>query len=155
MQLNVMSAPLVAFLAGDPGRRALAGDQLYLDLDLSHDNLPAGSRLTIGDPPCAVVIEVTDQPHTGREVRRALRGRGDAVRQRRRGPPAAAARAQRPGRRARSRPPRRPGDRDAPLTRGPDDGTPAPRGGPFVVRVSGGASVVGVSGSGRPAATAR
>ena len=40
MQLNVMNGPLVAFLAGDPGRRALAGDQLYLDLDLSHDNLP-------------------------------------------------------------------------------------------------------------------
>src|SRR4051812_37095754 len=32
MQLNVMSARMVAFLAGDPGRRALAGDQLYLDL---------------------------------------------------------------------------------------------------------------------------
>ena len=66
MQLNVMSAPLVAFLAGDPGRRALAGDQLYLDLDLSHDNLPAGSRLTIGHPQVrGAVIEVTDQPHTG------------------------------------------------------------------------------------------
>ena len=66
MQLNVMSAPLVAFLAGDPQRRPLAGDQLYLDLDLSHDNLPAGSRLTIGDPAQrGAVVEVTDQPHTG------------------------------------------------------------------------------------------
>ncbi|GAA4409099.1 MOSC domain-containing protein [Fodinibacter luteus] len=66
MQLNVMSAPLVGFLAGAPGRRALAGDQLYLDLDLSHDNLPAGSRLTIGDPALRfAVIEVTAQPHTG------------------------------------------------------------------------------------------
>ena len=66
MQLNVMNAPLVAFLAGVPGRRALAGDQLYLDLDLSHDNLPAGSRLTIGDPTTrGAVIEVTEQPHTG------------------------------------------------------------------------------------------
>jgi hypothetical protein len=66
MQLNVMNGPLVAFLAGDPGRRALAGDQLYLDLDLSHDNLPAGSRLTIGDPRTrGAVIEVTEQPHTG------------------------------------------------------------------------------------------
>ncbi|HET6968694.1 MAG TPA: hypothetical protein VFI44_10470 [Ornithinibacter sp.] len=66
MQLNVMSAPLVAFLAGDPARRALAGDQLYLDLDLSHDNLPARSRITIGDPGArGAVIEVTDQPHTG------------------------------------------------------------------------------------------
>jgi hypothetical protein len=61
MQLNVMSARMVAFLAGDPDRRALAGDQLYIDLDLSHDNLPAGTRLGIGE----AVIEVTAQPHTG------------------------------------------------------------------------------------------
>ena len=66
MQLNVMSARMVAFLAGDPSRRALAGDQLYLDLDLSHENLPAGSRLTIGDPTVrGAVIEVTEPPHTG------------------------------------------------------------------------------------------
>ena len=66
MQLNVMSARMVGFLAGDPQRRALAGDQLYVDLDLSHDNLPAGSRLTIGDPQVrGAVIEVTEQPHTG------------------------------------------------------------------------------------------
>ncbi len=65
-QLNVMSARLVAFLAGDPQRRALAGDQLYVDLDLSHDNLPGGSRLTIGDPAIGgAVIEVTEPPHTG------------------------------------------------------------------------------------------
>lgn len=66
MQLNVMSGPLSSFLAVDPGRRSLAGDQLHVDLDLSHDNLPAGSRLTIGDPQRrGAVIEVTDQPHTG------------------------------------------------------------------------------------------
>jgi MOSC domain-containing protein YiiM len=66
MQLNVMSARMVAFLAGDPARRALAGDQLYLDLDLSQDNLPAGTRLTIGDPHVrGAVIEVTEVPHTG------------------------------------------------------------------------------------------
>ena len=66
MQLNVMSARMVAFLAGDPERRPLAGDQLYLDLDLSHDNLPVGTRLTIGDPAVrGAVIEVTAPPHTG------------------------------------------------------------------------------------------
>ena len=66
MQLNVMSARMVSFLAGDPERRPLAGDQLYLDLDLSHDNLPVGSRLTIGDPAVrGAVIEVTEPPHTG------------------------------------------------------------------------------------------
>ncbi len=61
MQLNVMGARIVAFLSGDPDRRALAGDQLYVDLDLSVANLPAGTRLALG----AAVIEVTDQPHRG------------------------------------------------------------------------------------------
>jgi MOSC domain-containing protein YiiM len=61
MQLNVMSARLVAFLARDPSRRALAGDQLYVDMDLSHANLPAGTRLAIGE----AVIEVTAEPHLG------------------------------------------------------------------------------------------
>lgn len=61
MQLNVMNARVVAFVAGEPERRALAGDQLYLDLDLSQDNLPPGTRLSLG----TAVIEVTPQPHTG------------------------------------------------------------------------------------------
>jgi hypothetical protein len=61
MQLNVMSFRMAAFLAGDPDRTALAGDQLYVDLDLSHANLPAGTRLGIGD----TVIEVTAEPHLG------------------------------------------------------------------------------------------
>ncbi len=61
MQLNIMNARAAALVAQDPQRWALAGDQLYLDLDLSGANLPAGTRLAIG----AAVIEVTDQPHTG------------------------------------------------------------------------------------------
>jgi MOSC domain-containing protein YiiM len=61
MQLNVMNARTVALLAGSTERRALAGDQLYLDLDLSEANLPAGTRLELG----SAVIEVTAQPHTG------------------------------------------------------------------------------------------
>lgn len=66
MQLTIMSSAVIGFLARDPGRRALAGDQLYVDLDLSHDNLPAGSLLTIGDlPGGGAVVEVTDQPHRG------------------------------------------------------------------------------------------
>lgn len=65
-QLNVMSARMVAFLAADPDRRPLAGDQLYLDLDLSQDNLPVGARLVIGDPDNGgAIIEVTGPPHTG------------------------------------------------------------------------------------------
>ena len=61
MQLNVMNSRVVTLLAQDPDRRALAGDQLYLDLDLSEANLPAGTRLALG----TATIEVTDQPHTG------------------------------------------------------------------------------------------
>ena len=48
-------------VAGGTERMSLAGDQLYVDLDLSDDNLPPGTRLSIGD----AIIEVTDEPHTG------------------------------------------------------------------------------------------
>jgi hypothetical protein len=42
-------------------RWPLAGDQLYIELDLSTDNLPPGTRLAIG----SAAVEVTAQPHTG------------------------------------------------------------------------------------------
>ena len=61
MQLNIMSSRVIALLAGHPDRWPLAGDQLYIDLDLSAANLPPGTRLALG----SAVIEVTDQPHTG------------------------------------------------------------------------------------------
>lgn len=61
MQLTVMNARAVALVAQDPARWTLAGDQLYVDLDLSGANLPAGTRLGVG----TAVIEVTTQPHTG------------------------------------------------------------------------------------------
>lgn len=61
MQLNIMNARVASLVAVDPERRALAGDQLYVDLDLSPENLPPGTRLAIGD----AVIEVTAPPHTG------------------------------------------------------------------------------------------
>jgi hypothetical protein len=62
MQLNVINARFARLIAGSsPERWALAGDQLYVDLDLSEAALPAGSRLAVG----TAVIEVTDQPHTG------------------------------------------------------------------------------------------
>ena len=61
MQLNVMNARVIALLAQRKDRWALAGDQLYIDLDLSAENVPPGTRLRLGE----AVIEVTDQPHTG------------------------------------------------------------------------------------------
>ena len=59
----VISAKYAAAgVTGECARRwALAGDQLYIDLDLSDANLPPGTRLAIG----SAVIEITDQPHTG------------------------------------------------------------------------------------------
>lgn len=64
MQLNVMHHGFVQFLAQDAEREELAGDQMYVDLDLSHDNLPAWSELHIGGPDGAV-IAVTEVPHKG------------------------------------------------------------------------------------------
>ena len=56
-----MNARAAQAIAGSEERRPLAGDQLYVDLDLSIENLPAGTRLAVGD----AVIEVTPEPHTG------------------------------------------------------------------------------------------
>jgi hypothetical protein len=61
MQLNVMNSRVVDLVAQHESRWHLAGDQLFVDLDLSDTNLPAGTRLAIGQ----TVIEVTAQPHTG------------------------------------------------------------------------------------------
>lgn len=61
MQLNIMNARVIALLAGHPDRWKLAGDQLFVDLDLSAANLPPGTRLALG----SAIIQVTDQPHTG------------------------------------------------------------------------------------------
>jgi len=60
-QLTVMNSRLAQLVARSRDRWALAGDQLYADLDLSVENLPAGTRLAIGE----AVIEVTAAPHTG------------------------------------------------------------------------------------------
>lgn len=61
MQLNVINSRVIALVAQSKDRWPLAGDQLYLDLDLSKENLPAGTQLALG----TAVIEVTAQPHTG------------------------------------------------------------------------------------------
>ena len=60
-QITVMSSRAIALAAGDRDRWPLAGDQLYVDLHLSGDNLPPGTRLEVG----SAVIEVTAEPHTG------------------------------------------------------------------------------------------
>jgi MOSC domain-containing protein YiiM len=61
MQLTMMSARAAALIARSRERWPLAGDQLFVDLDLSVANLPAGTLLEVG----TATIEITDQPHTG------------------------------------------------------------------------------------------
>jgi len=61
MQLNIMNTRVVALVAQGRERWPLAGDQLFVDMDLSDANLPPGTRLRLG----TAVIEVSAQPHTG------------------------------------------------------------------------------------------
>lgn len=61
MQLTMMNSRVIALLAKNKARWPLAGDQLYVNMDLSVENLPTGSQLVIG----SAMIEITDQPHSG------------------------------------------------------------------------------------------
>jgi len=61
MQINIMNSRVTALVAQEKDRWPLAGDQLYIDMDLSRENLPAGSRIAVG----SAVLEVSALPHTG------------------------------------------------------------------------------------------
>jgi len=62
MQINLMNSRVIDVIAGgDRERWPLAGDQLYVNFDLSEDNLPAGTHIQVGD----AVLEVTAEPHLG------------------------------------------------------------------------------------------
>src|SRR3954452_11816493 len=60
-QLTLMNSRVAGLLAGERSGWGIAGDQLYVDLDLGMANLPAGTRLQAG----TAVIEVSAVPHTG------------------------------------------------------------------------------------------
>jgi len=60
-QITVTNVRSVALVAGDRERWPLAGDQLFVDFDLSGEHIPPGTQLAVG----TAVIEVTDDPHTG------------------------------------------------------------------------------------------
>lgn len=60
-QVTLINTRMLAAIEPDESRWPLAGDQLYVDLDLSLENLPIGARLTVGD----VILEVSPEPHTG------------------------------------------------------------------------------------------
>ena len=61
MQINIMNSRVIALLAQEKKRWQLAGDQLFMDLDLSAENLPVGTKLSIGD----AILEITPPPHSG------------------------------------------------------------------------------------------
>ena len=61
MQINIMNSRVIALVAQNKDRWQLAGDQLFIDFDLSAENVPPGTKLAIG----SAVLEATDQPHTG------------------------------------------------------------------------------------------
>jgi MOSC domain-containing protein YiiM len=61
VQITLMNARVAQLVAGSRERWPLAGDQLFVDLDLSVDNLPPGTRLACG----STVLEITAEPHTG------------------------------------------------------------------------------------------
>jgi MOSC domain-containing protein YiiM len=88
-QITIINSRIIDAIAGSKSRWQLAGDQLVIDIDLSHDNLPPGSRLNIG----TAVLELTAEPHTGcakfmsrfgNDALRFVSGK-EAMRQRRRG----------------------------------------------------------------------
>jgi hypothetical protein len=60
-QITIMNARCAALLAQQEERWALAGDQLYVDFDLSEENILPGTRLAIG----TAILEVSAEPHSG------------------------------------------------------------------------------------------
>jgi MOSC domain-containing protein YiiM len=63
MQITMMNSRVATLVAQSKDRWPLAGDQLFVDLDLSKANVPPGSRISVG----FAILEVTNQPHTGCE----------------------------------------------------------------------------------------
>lgn len=61
VQICMMSSRTIEAIAGDPENWAPAGDNLFLDLDLTPDNLATGDRLEIG----TTLLEITAEPHHG------------------------------------------------------------------------------------------
>jgi MOSC domain-containing protein YiiM len=56
-----MNARTIALIAQDETRWPLTGDNLFVDLDLSADNLPPGTRLSAG----SALLEITAVPYKG------------------------------------------------------------------------------------------
>ena len=61
VQICIMNARCIELIAGDPSHWPPAGDNLFIDMDLTPANLPPGQRVAVGD----TVLEITDTPHKG------------------------------------------------------------------------------------------
>jgi hypothetical protein len=61
LQITLMNSRIIHVLAQERERWPLAGDQLFVDFDLSIDNLPIGQRIAIG----TAILEVSAFPHNG------------------------------------------------------------------------------------------
>ncbi|MCB0079497.1 MAG: hypothetical protein KDE47_01130 [Caldilineaceae bacterium] len=60
-QITIMGSRAAALVAQDDERWPLAGDQLFVDMDLSIANLPPGAQIALGD----AILEISAVPHTG------------------------------------------------------------------------------------------
>jgi hypothetical protein len=61
VQIALMNSRIISLVAQEEARWPLAGDNLYVDLDLSRENLVCGQRLSLG----SAILEITDVPHNG------------------------------------------------------------------------------------------
>jgi hypothetical protein len=61
VQICIMNARCIALIAQDRSNWAPAGDNLFIDMDLTPNNVPPGTQLAIG----TAIIEITDTPHNG------------------------------------------------------------------------------------------
>lgn len=61
VQVAMMNVRVIALISPEQERWPLAGDNLFVDLDLSSENLPVGQELAIG----TAVLQITAEPHNG------------------------------------------------------------------------------------------
>lgn len=61
VQICMMNSRCIDLIAGDKSNWAPAGDNLFIDMDLTPDNLPPGTHISMG----TAVLEITDTPHKG------------------------------------------------------------------------------------------
>ena len=60
-EITLMNSRAAELIAQSRDRWPLAGDQFFVDFDLSEDHLPPGTKLAIGD----VLLEISSIDHTG------------------------------------------------------------------------------------------